>query len=384
MIDTVVINLYNHQFEILPEYYKRFSPSVENFFHPPYVKFGHNMMARAICNPTAEDKATHIYYPRLTLQKAVRVGGIITFLRVEFSAPKILFGNNFDELTEKDFDDLCEAVVIRLAHFGVIVNNPNIIAEADVSAIHYSKNIPLTDYSSPSTIITEISKADVNGLQDINSSDFRNSGQAFKVHNNGFEFIIYDKIKDLKRSKISEKRSISRDNYSQISLFEDVEWRKPFEVIRLEARYGNKIKIKGLLKGLGLIVPSEMTLRKLYSDKIAQMTLKHELAKIKVNIPLVLRYQSNEMVGIYNDLVVNNPNKKLADIMSAMGYRALLKETGSRDIKTMAGKTSQEWYRFKKKISDLKFTGKKQSCFDVIDKGLEEFKPVELKSFIKD
>jgi hypothetical protein len=382
MIDTVVVNLYSHQFQLLPQYYDRFSPSVENFFVPPFTKFGMRKAIKADCNPTTTDKETGLYFPRLTLYKGVRANGIEIWLRVEFSAPKMIFGNNFDELKEDDFAKVCGFVVSQLRHFGVIVS-PEILANADISAIHYSKNIALTDHSKPSEIIKELSKADINGMKDINQSDFRNTGQAFKVHTNHFEFIIYDKIKDLMQSKKSENRSIDKGNESQLSLFEPNDFQRPFEVIRLEARYGNKNEIKKLFKALGIPIPTTLTLRMLFSENIAQRALKHELAMIKARYPQVMQYESLKMMGIYTDLVINNPKARLKDIMSAMGYRALLAETGSRDIKGLAGKTSQEWYKFRTKVDGLKFTGKRRSCFKVLDEGLANFKPMELKDYLK-
>lgn len=140
MVDTVTLTLERHQFQISETGYVRFSPSARGFFEPPFIPFGrHSAIIRAHCNPTAADKKGDWYFPRLTLQKAARPGGIVITLRVEFSAPKLMFLNNFDELEERDFDDLCHRLRMRLSFFGVQVPSVETLNQAAVSGIHYGK-----------------------------------------------------------------------------------------------------------------------------------------------------------------------------------------------------------------------------------------------------
>ena len=69
-------------------------------------------------------------------------------LKIEFSAPKMLFGNNFDELTDSDFPNLLTKLKRTLKEMGVFILEDH-LTSAPVSAIHFSKNIPLTDYTIP-------------------------------------------------------------------------------------------------------------------------------------------------------------------------------------------------------------------------------------------
>lgn len=57
-----------------------------------------------INNPTSKDKKQGIYKPRLTALKQ----GKRHSLKIEFSAPKLLFGNNASEVSESDFDKIVE------------------------------------------------------------------------------------------------------------------------------------------------------------------------------------------------------------------------------------------------------------------------------------
>lgn len=62
---------------------------------------------KTFLNPPKAYERTGIYMPRLTMYKRInKFGSPIYQLAVEFSAPKMLFGNNFNELQEADFDSL--------------------------------------------------------------------------------------------------------------------------------------------------------------------------------------------------------------------------------------------------------------------------------------
>ena len=107
MIDTVVLLIPWEDFKIMD--YGTFSPSARGMFEPPYYSLSRGSF-NCIQYPTKSDLIEGNYKPRLTLSKRLVCGGYSIALKIEFSAPKLLFGNNFEELKDNDF----EAVVIKL------------------------------------------------------------------------------------------------------------------------------------------------------------------------------------------------------------------------------------------------------------------------------
>ena len=82
-------------------------------YTPPYIA-SVNGVRKCVQNPTKEDERYGIYKPRLTLiRRWDGTKGIIT-LKIEFSIPKLLFGNNFDELSDNDFSDTIKRLRERL------------------------------------------------------------------------------------------------------------------------------------------------------------------------------------------------------------------------------------------------------------------------------
>jgi hypothetical protein len=122
--------------------------------------------------------------------------------------------------------------------------------------VHYSKNIPLIDDSTPYHFINKIKEANVQLSLDINQTNYRNSRHSYKWHSNySYEVIFYDKFRDLEKAMQSEKRAIEKDNYVQLELFKDLQkkqMQKKLEILRMEVRLNKRQKIKTLFTKLGI------------------------------------------------------------------------------------------------------------------------------------
>jgi len=79
--------------------------------------------------------------PRLTMFKRPSRSGPVYQLAIEFSAPKLLFGNNFDELEDADFEALLNILQERLLELTGHRFFRRQLAMAEVGSWHPSKNI---------------------------------------------------------------------------------------------------------------------------------------------------------------------------------------------------------------------------------------------------
>ena len=165
MMDTIVLRLEQPQFEILD--HSRFSPSTENLYRPPYPKLGARGMMAYVQNPTKADYEAGNYKPRLTatVRKGI-LGGFVVTLKIEFSAPKLMKGNNFDELYPVEFGNLLATLRSRLTQMGIKVSL-RALEEAEVSAVHYSKNVVFTDHTRCSMVLEELAKLSIWSRLDI-------------------------------------------------------------------------------------------------------------------------------------------------------------------------------------------------------------------------
>ena len=359
----------------------RFSPSTENLFRPPYIKVTGRQPFKAVNNPTKKDKEAYGYCPRVTLFKALRKGGFQIFLHVEFSVPKLLYGNNFDEVCESDFGEICWKLSQALEVRGVkLIGGRKTIAQAGVSVIHYAKNVVLRNYDTPYRYLREFEKINVSMRLDVNKTDFRNEGHAVRYHGNKYEVIMYDKIKDLEQAGKSEKRAIEKDNYIQMDIFDIQPLKRPFEVLRLEVRFGDRRKLKSELKKVGMVLDM-LDFTSLYSKQIAQKILFSTITEIEAMYPKILLAEEVSIEEFFTDLCINNPENSLRKSLALLGMRELIKQIGVRKFREVTkGYSASTWYSLNKDIREVHLS-KRTTVFASIKNDIRSFQQVKLENY---
>ena len=254
-----------------------------------------------------------------------------------------------------------------------------LLIKAPVSAVHYSKNIPLTDGSTPYHYIKKIKEANITQALDTNQTDFRNDGHSFKWHCNSYEVAFYDKIKDLEVSKKSEKRAIEKENIMQLGLFDALQKRKPFEVLRMEVRLNKRQKISQMFKKLG--INSELTFQSVFDSKNLKSVLLHYLGEVEKQRPALLDRTYNDPQALLADIVISNPNLGARQALQAFGLKQAFDKIGMRELRKILNRLSdRSWYRLVKTIKQVKLA-KKNDTFGVIRKHLLSFDPLKLVDF---
>lgn len=368
MIDTIALNLKRNMFVVLDK----------TRFYPLAQSLGGNFFRKWVRNPSKKEMEDYGYLPKLTyIERPAE-----NILKVEFSAPKLIFGNNFDELENEDF----EKVVIKLKQqlkllgihvFEFLLNN------APVSVIHYSKNIALTDGSTPYMYLKEIQKANVNLRLDFNQTDFRNEGHSLKFRTNSFEITFYDKVKDLEKAKISEKRAIEKDNFIQMNLFEGIkETRKikPLEILRMEVRLNQPQKIRQILRKINF--KTKPTFQNLFQKEIAKKVLLYHLNQIENAYPKPLCFKPKSTKDFIAQFTIDNPKTKLKTPFMVFGFYKVLEELPTREIRELLKKyPKQAWYRFYKEINRFNYPKNTLPIFKPIKNSITQFKSFKLLDF---
>jgi hypothetical protein len=378
MIDTIVLTLYENSFKIVE--HDKFSPSTRVLYNLTKLNLlGGRANLTCVQNPSVTELRAGNYKPRLTATKRLdKYHNYQITLKIEFSIPKLLFGNNFDELEDADSPLVVSKLKQRLSDMGVSVSEL-VLANAPVSAIHFSKNIPLVDYTTPYTYLERLSRINLNQRLDLNQTDFRNEGHSLKFRANSFEVAFYDKMKDLGKAKISEKRAEERENAIQIKLFEKLEISRPFEVLRIEVRLNKRQKLKQVLKSVGFDM--EPMFQALFRKDIAQKVLLHYVGVIEKGYPLILSYDCKDAKDFLSDFIIHNPKAGLKKAIQMLGLRVLIDEAGVREFREITRKYGKaNWYRLNKEMQSLNYS-QKEDTFAPIRQCLEEFKPLKLIDF---
>jgi len=356
----------------------KFSPSTRGLTDPTagYYRLGGRSNITCKQNPTPNELKMGIYKPRLTVTKRInRAGNFEIPLKIEFSIPKLLYGNNFDELIDADFPAVIQKLKIVLKEMGVYLFEKNLI-NAPVSSVHFSKNIALTDYTTPYTYLSQLTKLNINKRLDTNRTDFRNEGHSFKYRANSFEIVFYDKIKDLQQAKTSEKRAEEKDNALQLDLFDVLTKQKPLEVLRVEIRLNKRQKISQILKKIGKEV--EPTFANIFNQDTAKKVLLHYISEIEEAYPPLLTYQYDSPKKFFEKLLVANPKLKPTQALELTAFRALLEEIGVREYRQMTKRHGNYyWYSLNSKMKKLNHTDE-VGVFSLLRKQITEFEPLKL------
>ncbi|TSC59441.1 MAG: hypothetical protein Greene041662_473 [Candidatus Peregrinibacteria bacterium Greene0416_62] len=271
MIDSVLLKIPDGKFTVTR--YDKFQPNARGLFMEPYLPFHGEPFIRCVQNPSKEDLLAGEYWPRLTIfKRRAKVSGFAINLHIELSLPKLLYGNNFDELEDKDFEEIIRILKTKLLLMGVLVSKDN-LRSASVYAVHYSKNVIFEDYTAATLPLSYLDKIKLNRHMDLTKTDFRNGGEAVRYYSKSHEFVAYDKIADLKQSKDRAMEKKDRECNLQMDLFETIREKKPLEVLRLELRLKSKQKMIALFKSLK--IESDLGFQALFSKKISQRLLLH-------------------------------------------------------------------------------------------------------------
>jgi len=147
---------------------------------------------------------------------------------------------------------------------------------------------------------------------DTNQTDYRNHGHSYKWHCNSYEIIFYDKMYDLQKSFISDKRAIESDNTTQRNLFKKLkhkQQKKKFEILRMEVRLNKRQKIKQIFKKIGIKAP--LTFQKLFKPAISRKILLYYLDQFEQKIPLLYFLSNISDKALLTTLIIHNPHHLL-------------------------------------------------------------------------
>lgn len=349
---------------------------------PPFTRMSCNS-AKYHLNTTKQDKKLGIYTPRLTLYVQRVRGGYRRLLYIEFSVPKLIYGNNFTEVGTSDYSKLCDVLSESLAKKGVRLSS-NQLRYAEVKAIHYSKNIVFTDGTRPTDVISYLSKAEVSLRKKTRETKYTNGGEALHIYTNSRGLCIYNKLKELEKARKTEKGNLEKDSWCQQDYINNflTTAPKPFEVLRIESRLLNREMIVKELRSLGANVPDRPRLKDLYNLNIAKAILLSDLTKLEMAMPSSVggREPPNERECLA-EIQRLNPDTTLANKIMLFGDCIAVDAIGINAIREMLGCTSRQWYDFKKRINCYNLPISKVNYFAEMRRQINQFKLLNLDDY---
>lgn len=363
MVDTIILTLPYGRFMITKP--DNFTPAARNLqeIRAVFMKFYNN--------PTAESKRLGVYNPRLTLYKR---GGTYE-LKIEFSAPKLLYKNNLQESVSSQFGQLVETLQRRMEAMGVLVTIPT-LKEASVVSFHPSKNIPINGGYSAMGVIKEISKINLTGKLDLDKTKFRNDGHSLQFYAKSHALVLYDKVQDLEKT---EKRSLGKDQrLQQQSLFDFIKQPRKPEILRIEARLSEKLKMNDVLQKVGY--SKNPTFQDIFRTKVCQKVLLYYFETYILPSLFVFDLSSNPQ-AILKSLLRSNKKIKTKEAIYLVGLWLLCKDDGIRSLRKIVQPTKKKvrnWQRITthfKNLNAITTIGRSHSFIKDIKDSFKKFEP---------
>lgn len=275
-------------------------------------------------NVSTLSKKTGLYYPKICNYKSLY--GKSANVKLEFSVSKLIFQNNLDECSDKDFELVISTLHKRLFELGLCVNYI-FLENALVCNIHYSKNIILEDGYTSNYVISELRKIDVRKNLDLASVKYMNDGRSLYLHSSTYQFVIYDKASEMNK-KTNE------------------------EILRLEVRLLKTKKIKDTLHKLELDLTP--TLKNLFSYEISKAVVNNYWETLISTKNTSLFLIEKEPADILRHIYFFYPKITLNKALSLLSCH-LLSSTGMRELRSLAEHKvdTRTWYRLKKDLFEL-------------------------------
>ncbi len=369
MIDTIILSIPSHHFQITqPEL---FEPNAWLIWKLPLVRG----ISKCVQFPK---KNAGYHSPSLSLVRRLLEWREIITLKIEFSIPKLVFWNNFNELTEADFWRVIHLLSEQLQKMGILTLVWT-LERAMVSTIHFWKNIVFTDYTSVNSILSSISKTNVSKRFDIRRTDYDNGWEVLRFHTNSFQLIFYDKISDLKKTQRRAVEKSDRNINYQTDFFEKVRMEskrrfESFEVLRIEIRFMNKQKLRQFFTELE--IECDFTFESLFRERIAKSVLNHYW-DITMSELKVLSFTTLTPVDRFTLLLSQKHITSPGRLLSMLGYMELLSNESFRDIRWQFEKRFS--YRTLKRLhEDIKLVESEKTFhfIDVITHNLRDLRPI--------
>lgn len=357
MLDTVALKIKYPDFRVINPHF--FSPAFDiPKIMNPAVSFGGRRYIKFLKNPSAKENDELRKLPRLT--GSVRLADDNTRncdLVIEFSIPKLLWGQSLQELSDTDFERTVSILVFELRKMGVEVNDTT-IRNAMVIRAHFGKNIPLPSPLTAQDALQKLYKADVGRGKHINMRHYDNDGQALYFYASSRNTIFYDKLRDI---ATPQNKGVDKDKFKQEKLMV-LGSKNQQELLRYEVRFGNQQSLNAFLGDKNILARkvTGITFKEIFNRNLCQKVLLKDWQDI-INGPasqLALKMDKppEEIFDAIIISYISSGNKKAHSLNRALQDFAvymLVNKCGARKVRDRIERhwSKKSWQRLNVKMT---------------------------------
>lgn len=261
---------------------------------------------------------------------------------VTFSAPKLLYGNNIEEVTEDQFDIIVDKLYEQLQFLNLPSNITKAnIRKAKVRRVDYSKNMMIAETIPVKRICNLLMRSEHTYNSKYTQVQYRN-GDLYRENIKHRSVVLYDKLAEF--SNTTKQPANIREQF-----FMSAEKAGLFQVIKLEVQIQNTQQLKNEL-GADY---EDVSFASIFKEGKARRILMKYWDRIVKNIePSPEPFSEDSLLTTFAKMVINEPNKKPQKVFATFGFSYLAHKCGMDSIKKILYKyrSRQSWSRSKKEL----------------------------------
>ena len=295
-----------------------------------------------------------IYTPKYWIEQDY-VNPNITFLVLEFSVPKLLFGENLTELKDEHFPLVVEKLQSFLQEISLYFTRTQIENFTPI-LFAVGKNLDITNFCSCDTAIHALSPFNNRFRSEHRIIQFNgNSGKELYFNNKSTTFKVYEKILEMiANATTREERKLvdawvghSKSKYGKEKVL-------AVEVLRFELTLKTKATINQAMKKYGVILP---TFQNIFKKEIWDELVQKEVGDI-FNQPLSNFIFLATLQKPIIDAFLDKNYKSIRAKDMARGILQSLQEKGLAKTKRyyMQNYSRQTWYNHMERLNKLERT----------------------------
>jgi hypothetical protein len=298
-----------------------------------------------------ERKLRGLYTPKYWIEQDY-INPNITFLIIEFSAPKLLFGENLTALREEHFPAVVEKLQDFLKEISIYMTKIQIENLTPI-VLAVGRNLNITDVCSCDIAMQALSPFNNRFRSESRLIQFEgNLGREMYFNNKSTTFKIYEKIPEMiANATTKEERKLvdawvaySKSKYGKKKVF-------AIKILRLELTLKTKVAIKQVLKKYTTTPP---TFKSIFNEKMWAELVRKEVDEIynqPINDFIFLATNQEPVISAFLDKNYKHiPSKDMArGILQSLQGKGLAKTKRYY----MQNYSRQTWYNYMKRLGKL-------------------------------
>lgn len=262
--------------------------------------------------------------------------------RVTFSAPKLLYGNNIEEVTEAQYDDIVRTLCEQLPFLALPTEYHKLDIEmARVCRIDFSKNAMIAELVPIDQFCNMLMRAG-HTPRTQNAQVRYQHGELYRENIRDRSVVIYDKLAEFSSS--TKKPHNAREQF-----FIAAEKAHLFQVFKLEVQLQNTTRVALELKPFGIEKPIHFA--DVFSEKLAHDILMKYWNKLIQDLdPNPELFSEDNMLATFQTMAMNRGKKTPQNLFASFGLSYLANKCGLSNVKSAFCREydGQAWLRIKK------------------------------------